>query len=418
MTTTLLHSARIFDGFSPDLGENRWVLIEDGLIREVGTGGDLPASDIRIDVAGKVLMPGLIDAHNHIWLADMVPTRLVRQRSEYIAAFATMALQKTLKRGFTTIRDAGGTDIGYARAVEAGIVDGPRLYHAGRMMSQTGGHGDFRPPDEYDCGCSTATGGQERFVAIVDGVDAMRKAVREELRKGAHQIKIMGSGGVASPADPLDRIQFTDAEILAAVEEAQMHGVYVMAHCHPAQAIARCARLGVRSIEHGSLIDAEAARAVVEAGAYVVPTLVTLNALYEDSANLGMPQASVDKIKLVYEGNLLRGLEIMQEAGVRMGFGTDLIAHHQDMQCREFTLRREVLPALDILRSATRVNAEIMGLTGKLGCIGAGAFADLIVVDGNPLDDISLLTRPEIALALIMRGGRLFRNDLVTSSRT
>src|SRR5215472_9236206 len=260
MSAILFTDAAVFDGVGSDLQRGAQVLVADGLIQEVSDRAVRPPGGCDvIDLAGRTLMPGLIDAHVHIWATDLDVLRLISRRTEYLAAFAYRSLAAMLDRGFTTVRDAGGTDIGYAQALQDGLATGPRLLHAGRYLSQTGGHGDFRRPGDFSCACELRDGGLARFSHIVDSPDEVRKAVREELRQGARQIKIMGSGGVASPADPVDRQQFSDAEILAAVEEAERHGAYVMAHCHPANAIKRCAELGVRSIEHATLIDEEAA---------------------------------------------------------------------------------------------------------------------------------------------------------------
>lgn len=264
MSATLFTNAALFDGVGPELRRGVQVLVAEGLIQTVSdTAIQPPAECDVVDLAGRTLMPGLIDAHVHIWAMDLDVLATTNRRSEYLAAFGFRSLRAMLDRGFTTVRDAGGTDIAYVQALQDGLAEGPRLLHAGRFLSQTGGHGDFRRPFDYDvgCGCGVRHAGGARFGALVDGADAVRAAVREELRLGARQIKIMGSGGVMSHSDPLDRVQFSDEEIRVAVEEAERHGAYVMAHCHPAQAIARCAELGVRSIEHGSLIDDAAAAA-------------------------------------------------------------------------------------------------------------------------------------------------------------
>ena len=305
MSATLFTNAALFDGAGPQLRRSAQVLVAGGLVQAVSDTAIAPPADCEtIDLAGRTLMPGLIDAHVHIWATDLDILKIINRRSEYLAAFALRSLKAMLDRGFTTVRDAGGTDVAYVLALEDGLAVGPRLLHAGRMMSQTGGHGDARRPGDFSCACELRQGGGARFMAVVDGVDAVRAAVREELRQGAHQIKIMGSGGVASPADPIDRVQFSDDEIRVAVEEATRHGAYVMAHCHPAEAILRCAQLGVRSIEHGTLIDQEAADAVVRMGAFVVPTLATIWALLEDGAALGLPPASQEKLKQVSGGVL------------------------------------------------------------------------------------------------------------------
>jgi len=308
------------------------------------------------------------------------------------------------------VRDAGGTDVGYAQALADGLAVGPRLLHAGKILTQTGGHGDFRRTGDFACACELRDGGGARFAHVVDSPDEVRKAVREELRNGARQIKIMGSGGVASPSDPVDRSQFSDAEISAAVEESTRHGAYVMAHCHPAEAIRRCAELGVRSIEHATLIDQEAAEAVAAKGAFVVPTLATFYALLEDGAKLGLPPASQEKLQQV-SGGALQGLHLMRRAGLKIGFGTDLLGAQQDRQGTEFGLRAQIFSPLEILQQATSLNAELLQMEDKIGRVARGYIADLVVVDGDPLADVAILG-DATKLAAIMQGGRFHKRSL------
>jgi imidazolonepropionase-like amidohydrolase len=327
-----------------------------------------------------------------------------------MTARAAVLMRGMLDRGFTTVRDAGGTDVGFAQALRDGLAIGPRLLHAGRVLTQTGGHGDFRRAGDFACACELREGGGARFSHVVDSPDEVRKAVREELRNGAHQIKIMGSGGVASPSDPVDRSQFSDAEISAAVEEASRHGAYVMAHCHPAAAIRRCAELGVRSIEHATLIDQEGAEMVAAKGAFVVPTLATFYALLEDGAKLGLPPASQEKLQQI-SGGALQGLQVMRSAGLKIGFGTDLLGSQQDRQGTEFGLRAQIFSPLEILQQATSINAELLRLEDKVGRVAPGYEADLIVVDGDPLRDIALLAADGRKVPLVMKGGEIFKRE-------
>ena len=409
MSATLFTNAALFDGTSEQLRRGAQVLVADGVIQKVSDGAVAPPESAEvIDLAGKTLMPGLIDAHVHIWATDLDILKIINRRSEYLAAFAFRSLKAMLDRGFTTVRDAGGTDIAYVLALQDGLQPGPRLLHAGRFLSQTGGHGDFRRPGDFSCACELRDGGGARLGVIVDGADEVRRAVREELRQGAHQIKIMGSGGVASPSDPVDRLQFGDEEIRVAVEEAGRHGAYVMAHCHPPEAIRRCAELGVRSIEHGTLIDQDGADAVVRNGAFVVPTLATIFALLEDGAALGLPPASQEKLKQV-SGGVLQGLQVMRRSGVKVGFGTDLLGAQQDRQGTEFGLRAQVFSPIEILRQATSINAELLQMPGEIGRVAEGAVADLIVVDGDPLEDITCVGQSGANLPVIMQGGRFHK---------
>ena len=411
MTATLFTRARVFDGTGPDLLDDAQVLVAEGKIQQLSDRAIKPPADCEvIDLGGRTLMPGLIDAHVHIWATDLDVLKLIRRRSEYLAAFAFRSLKAMLGRGFTTVRDAGGTDYAYVQVLQDGLAEGPRLLHAGRYMSQTGGHGDFRGPGEFACACELREGGGSRFAAIVDSPDEMRKAVREELRQGAKQIKIMGSGGVASPADPVDRMQFSDEEIRTAVEEATRQGAYVMAHCHPARAIERTPSSAQRSIEHATLIDQDAAEAVLRHDAFVVPTLATIWALLEHGAELGLPLVSQEKLKAV-SGGVLQGLQVMRRTGVKVGFGTDLLGSQQDRQGTEFKLRAQVFSPIEILRQVTSLNAELLQMPGQIGCVAPGAIADLIVVDGDPLADIECLGQGGANVPAIMQAGQFYKRE-------
>ncbi|TMH58855.1 MAG: amidohydrolase family protein, partial [Betaproteobacteria bacterium] len=246
---------------------------------------------------------------------------------------------------------------------------------------------------------------------VADGVDACILAARDELRQGAHCIKIMGSGGVASPTDPIWMNQYREDEIRAIVNECTERRTYVAAHCHPASAIRRCVEFGVRSIEHGTLIDDDTAKFVAERGAYIVPTMVVIFSLVEMGRELGFPAASQEKAEYASK-QALSGMDKMRRAGVKVGFGTDLLGSTYTQECREFTIRSEVFSPIELLRQATSVNAELMMQTGKLGCIAPGAHADMLVVDGDPLKDISLLAANGKSLRLIVRGGEVVKDEL------
>ena len=291
-------------------------------------------------------------------------------------------------------------------ALRAGFFDGPRFFYGGLCLTQTGGHADLRPMSQptnfLSCGAE-----HNALAIIADGVDACIRATREELRKGASHIKIMGSGGVLSPSDPLGRCQYSEAEIRAIVEECARHGAYVCAHCYPPEAIKRCVEFGVRTIEHGTLIDEPTAAFVAKKGAYVVPTLAVLYALMEDGEKMGMSSASKAKLLQVHT-HALEGLQIMKRAGVSVGYGTDLVGDQHTRRDAEFSLRNEVMSPFEILRSATAVNAEIVQRPGELGTIRPGALADILVVDGDPLRDINLLASGR-HLTHIMLDGRFIR---------
>jgi imidazolonepropionase-like amidohydrolase len=409
----LFRNARVFDGWSEALRDCD-VLVADGLIREIS---EAPLAGIghvrRVECAGRVLMPGLIDAHVHAYAAHVSLPRVVRWPVTYTSHYAANFLRGCLDRGFTTVRDMGGGDVGLASALRDGLIDGPRFYYGGRKLSQTGGHGDMRPGDselrDSDvCACSCAG---DTFSVIADGVDAVRRAVREELRRGASHIKMMASGGVSSPTDALDRCQYSDAEIAAAVDEAQRAGKYVAAHCHPDESVRRAATLGIRSIEHGTFITENTAALVAERGVYVVPTMAIIFGLLDEGAALGFPAVSMEKLRLV-EDNALSSLDIMKRAGVKMGLGTDLLGALNVRQSREFELRSRVLSPLDILRSACAINAELIREQGRLGCVREGAFADLLLVDGDPLKDISVLSGHAERIIAVMKAGEFHKYAL------
>ena len=398
----LFENAGVFDGLHPAVAQGMSVLVEGNRIKEVCDRALEAECTERIDCRGKTLMPGLIDCHVHIY-TESLNFRPPEPPITYRAQYARKFLQHILACGFTAVRDVAGGDHGMAMALRDGFLQGPRFFYGGLCLTQTGGHGDMRPMSQGTDYCSC---GAERNVLAIhaDGVDECIKATREELRKGAHHIKIMGSGGVMSPNDPLDRCQYSEAEIRAIVEECTRHGAYVCAHCHPAEAIRRCVEYGVRSIEHGTLIDEQTAQFVAQKGAYVVPTMAVIAALTEDGPKMGMPEVSRRKLLQVNE-HALEGLGIMKRAGVKMGFGTDLLGDQHTRQGTELTLRSEVLSPFDILHSATAVNAEILQMQGQLGVIQPGALADLILVDGNPLEDIQLLAANGRYLTHIMADG-------------
>jgi imidazolonepropionase-like amidohydrolase len=315
-----------------------------------------------------------------------------------------------LDRGFTTVRDTGGADWGLRDAVAQGLIAGPRMFIAGQAIGPTGGHSDARRRTDYGMSCRCCN--VLRFcMGLADGADGVRAAVREQLRQGADQVKIMVSGGVASPYDPLDSRQFSLAEIAAAVEEAEAFGKYVQAHAYTPEAIQRAVGQGVRTIEHGNLIDDKSARLMKSKGAYMVANLVTYYAMKERASQFGLSADLLAKNDLVIDGGL-RSLEICKRAGVKVGFGSDLLGQLQVEQSREFLLRREVLAPIEIIRQATLVGAEILRMKDRLGVPRPGAIADLLVVDGNPLKKLELLTGQGRHLPVIMKAGCLYKNRL------
>jgi imidazolonepropionase-like amidohydrolase len=396
-----------------DTGEiepDRSVRIEGDRIVEVGGPKLRAGSAETLDCGGRTLMPGLIDAHVHAVITTMDLAALERKPASLIAHEAGAVLEAMLRRGFTSVRDAGGADWGLAQAVERGLVRGPRIFYSGRVLSQTGGHGDFRPrfQEPQLCACQVHSTG---FAHVADGVSAVRKAAREELRRGASQVKIMASGGVASPTDPIWNLQYSSEEMTAIVEEAKGWRTYAMAHAYSPEAVQRAVRAGVRTIEHGNLIDRETAELMRERGTFLVPTLVTFFKIEELGRKLRFPEASLRKVRDVLDSGLA-SLELARDLGVPMGFGTDLLGETHAHQNEEFAIRSRVLPPLEILRSATLVNAEILGRTGELGTVAPGALADLLVVEGNPLENLSLLVEPGKNLAVILKAGEPIVNRI------
>jgi imidazolonepropionase-like amidohydrolase len=405
--TFLLTNARIFDGWSEDVRGGQSVLIENGIIREIGERVAAPADTITLDLDGGFLMPGLIDAHFHAYGVEVNPVLIDRVPPVVLGLKAKQILEATLQRGFTTVRDAAGADYALAEALRTGLIDGPRLFYAGTALSQTGGHGDLRSPEHHDI-CSCAYCGA--LATVVDGPDEMRKAVREQLRRGANQIKLFVSGGVLSPSDPIWMNQFADEEIRVAVDEAATRRTYVMAHAHTNEAAIRCIKNGVRSIEHATMLEADGAQAIVSAEAFAVPTMAIIDAIQELGPQMGLSDVMVGKTREVAR-SARTSLDRLRSAGAQIGFGTDLLGVLMDRQGREFALRRDVCSDIEILRQATRVNAALLGMTGKLGTVAVGAYADVLVIKGDPLADAAILGTSE-RISLIMRDGKVVRNRL------
>ena len=408
MTVTILRNASVLDADSASVAEGQTVVIENGRIADVGPGLTGPDDAVAIDAGNRTVMPGLIDAHTHPAIVDEDVFGLAEWPPSYVAARAGRVLRGMLMRGFTSIRDVGAGDHGLARAIEEGYFDGPRMFYCGKQLTQTGGAGDWRAPSRvvYDQHYYTPAIG-----VICDGVAEVRKAVREEVRRGAHHIKVYLSGAVDSPSDRVDSTQFSMEELTAIVEEATAANIYVAGHAYTSRAINRGLRAGVRSIEHGNLMDASSIPLFQEHDAFYVPTIVTYLALAEKARAGLLPADIAAKLGHVIDG-ALGALELAHTAGLPIVYGTDLFADTHDQQLREFVIRSEVQPPADLIRAATSTAARLLRREGELGVIAPGALADLLVVDGNPLDDIRVLTTPDATLKLIMKDGAIFKNDL------
>lgn len=401
-------NADVLDISAGTVSPGHSILIENGLITWVGPMSNIPAEHVSrdwdiVDASGKYVMPGLIDGHVHVTAATADLGEMATWSPTYVAAHTARNLRAMLHRGFTTVRDVAGADFGVAMAVEEGLFEGPRVIFGGKALSQSGGHGDMRSMgmnmiDPHQCCPSIGI--------VCDGVDAVRKAARDQLRTGAHHIKIMLSGGVASPTDRVDSTQFSESEILAVVEEAEGANRYVCGHAYTARAVNRGLRLGVRCIEHGNLIDDESVKLFVEKDAYLVPTLITYERLKADGEAAGLPAASREKVDTVLHAGV-DALDRANKGGVKIVFGTDLLGAMQVHQSEEFRIRAQVQTAQEVLLSATITAAELIGFEGKLGVVAAGAIADLLIVNGNPLEDVTVLADPEASISSVIQGGRV-----------
>ena len=383
----------VFDGRSAEPAEFP-VHVAGGRI--VGLEGPPPDGARVLDAAGRVVIPGLIDCHFHAYGIGLDLLELEAQPLSYVVAKASVRLRRALRRGFTTVRDVAGGDIGLQTALREGVLAGPRYFFTGRALTQTGGHADPRPGHlhlETTCGCG-------HMGEIVDGEDNLRRAVRERLRTGSHAIKIFTSGGVVSPTDPIRMPQYSEGEVRAVVDEASRRQSYVASHAYSPEAIGHAVRGGVRTIEHGNLLDEDSARLMAESGAFLVPTLIAYDAMQRRGSDLGLPEVSRVKNEEVLEAGL-DSLAIARAAGVKIGLGTDLMGDLEDDQLLEFRVRSQAEGPAAILRSATSVNAAIIGRS-DLGVVREGAVADLVILDGDPWQDPSLLWSPR---RTVIQGG-------------
>jgi imidazolonepropionase-like amidohydrolase len=408
---TLLTHALLIDGTGRDPLEDAAVVVEGALIKDVvpsGRVGPLRGDVTTLDLAGRALLPGLIDAHVHVAAVNGNTAEQHRVHPpSLIVAKALRRIEECLAQGFTTVRDAGGADYGLREAVASGLYPGPRLLVSGRALSQTGGHGDKRRRAEWSAPLDSDIG---MLAVIADGVTEVRRAVREQLRHDVDQIKVMASGGAMSPGDELDTTQYSLEELRAIVQEARAAGTYVLAHAYSAPAVRRALEAGVRSIEHGNLIDAETARAIRDAGAYLVPTMATYEVIAREGARYGIGAHQLRKIEQARDRSV-ESLAHAHRAGCKIASGSDLLGDMAAHRPLELELKGQVLTPMEVLQSATRVSAELLRLDERIGTVEPGKEADLIALAGNPLDDLRLFQDPA-RLHLVMKGGAIYRHRL------
>lgn len=397
----VIRHAGVVDPDTENVRPDQRIRIANGMFVEVGPDTDRSVGSDEIDATGRFAVPGLIDCHVHVIAHSADEHALTMDDPSYVAARAVVELQATLRRGFTSVRDMAGATAGLAHALAEGHIDGPRLYFGGKALSQTGGHGDLRLSGQqvYDTHYATPSLGR-----VCDGVSEVRHAARDEIRRGATHLKLMLSGGCSSYTDRIDSLQFSDEEIRAAVQEATAAGIYCGGHAYTTAAVVRGLELGVRSIEHGNLMDASTIPLFLQRKAFYVPTLITYDALIDEGHQHGMTADGLAKVATVRAGGL-EALDLAHRGGVDIAYGTDLLGDMRRRQSEEFRIRSAVQPAAAILRSATTVAARLLDRAGTLGVIAEGALGDLILTEHDPLADITVLADPAGEITEVIRDG-------------
>ncbi len=418
----LFTNINIFDGRSDQLTMGQNVLVEGNLIVQIGEGLKADAGATVIDGGGRMLMPGLMDAHVHLMLNDAPAKAIYEESWAYVGAQAVAGARAMLLRGFTTVRDVGGPVGGLKKAIDEGLVAGPRVFPSEGFISQTSGHGDLETSVFKLSPYFTGIPDKAELLGwgfVADGVPEVQKATREILRKGATQIKIMAGGGVSSYYDPLDTTQYTLEEMRAIVTEAENWGTYVAAHAYTDLAVKQCIEAGIKSIEHGPFLQEDTLKLMAKKGVWLSPQVFLFGMTPEQLNIVGTP--SEPKMRQVNEGsaNLMKWAK---KFGVKIAWGTDLFGPpaKQALQSKEFIARANFFTPYEILKQVTSSNAELFKLSGKrhpyqegeLGVIQEGAYADLLVIDGNPLNDITILADPEKNLRIIMKDGKIYKNTL------
>ncbi|MEM0934589.1 MAG: amidohydrolase family protein [Pseudomonadota bacterium] len=403
--TYALTDTRIVDVRAGEILRGKAVVIEDGRITQLAEEASLAANVPQVPLGQRYLCPGLIDCHAHCYIGAFGDRNSVLPSE--LTARAGRHLEGMLQRGFTTMRDAGGADQGHRAAVEKGIWAGPRLFVSGRILSQTAGHGDHRSRAD-----TRPIGANDGGISVIaDGVDEVRKAVRENVRLGVDQIKIMAGGGVSSPGDKLIHPQYSEEELDAIVGEAARSGRYVMAHVYADDGIRRAVTSGVRSIEHGNFLQAETAKIMVDHDAHICPTLITYEADAKYGMGYGWSAETHEKNAEVLRSGLV-SLEVAMEAGVNVGYGTDLCWSPKAYQGDGLLIHEKVCGAAEALRHATINNARILRMEGEIGEIAEDAHADLVVIDANPLAGLACFAQTDNRVVAVIQAGRAVRDEL------
>jgi imidazolonepropionase-like amidohydrolase len=416
----LITNVNVFDGVNEQLIDNANVLVEGNLIAKVSTREISAPGASVIDGGGRTLMPGIIEGHGHLMLSVDAGSWFNTHDVFYVAAAAAAEAEGYLMRGWTTVRDIGGPVEGIHRAIEDGRIVGPRVYGSGPIVGQTAGHGDFRQyVDPHPNLIEYKQPFYEHFSFIADGPAEVRRAVRESLRRGAVQIKVMAGGGVSSITDPLYTVQYSAEEFRAATESAADYGTYVAVHAYNDTSIIRAIENGVKVIEHGTLMTEESARVMKEHGTYLSPSCQVLN-LPEEAVSFLSP-SSQKKFREAADG-LDNQMRLIKEFGLKTAFGTDLFGTPENFlsTVKEFSCREKYFSPAEVLIQATSINGALLALTGErnpypegpIGVIQEGAYADLLLVDGNPLEGTAILEDYENNIDLIMKDGVIYKNTV------
>jgi len=415
----LFTNVNIFDGEHEELIGDANVLVEGNLITHISTMTISADGATVVDGKGRTLMPGLIDAHYHPMFAAIGQMAALTSQDGYINLVAAKNAERLLLQGFTSIREASGNSFSLKRAIDQGLYSGPRIYPTGPMISQTSGHADYRPATSlpYDPDAQLSYLERSGHALLADGVPEMIKGVRSVLRMGATQIKLGAGGGVASSYDPLDVAEFTYEEIKAAVDVAKTWNTYVMVHAYTPIAVQTSLRAGVQSIEHGQLIDEETAKMIAEKDAWLC-----LQPFLDDEDAIPFPEGSDQRKKqLAMIAGTDNAYRLAKKYNIKTGFGTDVLfdAGFAEKQGKQLAKLKKWYTPFEIMRMATYNNAQLLKLCGprdpylgEFGVVKEGALADLIMVDGNPLQDLNLIVDPAKNFVVIMKDGKIFKNIL------